>query len=1200
MGLRSFGILDIIYRYVLCVLRKIRFYVTNKDLFNSLLLRCSYNNRKYFCICSRAFQKANWNGYDCRWGCFGSSNHPRSLYDPIFFGFSVSTDDPDPGDFLVGGRMTNATTLTFSRFGTGTENTIKWQVFEFEGNVTVQRGTTNLTATPINVAITAVDLTKTFVIATMTNSGSGFGSGDSFTADLTSTTNLRLSATNGAANSIIYWQVIQYQDAVVKKFSTNLPAATASTTTTIVPAITTLSKAMVLSNHTIGAGVVARDLPRTELTNSTTVTYTRGGGTTAAMNFVTYVVEFTDLTTVVRGTQAFASGSVTQNVAVTAAASTGLFGPGSQGRQGSTNHATDDNLGHVWFNFELTSLTNLAITRAVGTSSTANAPYQLVTFEDQNASPRTYYSFATGAWEANTSWSLSSDGSTGAVGVGVYPRRSDNVVIRTGHNITINSVTDNGLCGLSPDNLSRTNVGPFAASNLTMFYQTGDILINGTLTVTGIEMMTEGYTKIVSGGAFNLSSSYVNLGFLEADAGSTLSAADDIVLAGNSSTIINTTSISNDDLIISFTNATLCGTGSTTLVNGGGSVLTYANGATVAQICSTFTVVCPGGGVTCFPAVVGTGPSSIGNSGPGGVGGTNGTTSLVLWLDANRVTGTNLATITTWNDLSGRGNNFTAGNGAIFNTNVVNSIYPAFNFNGTSHYFETSAFNASLTPANFTIFSTNRVTGSGAVKAVISNRDIVGGNTRGFILNAIATSNNWEFWTGNGTASFDITTNNTNTTAAWATQSMEYQVAANGKKLYINNSLASQNTHTMTSNAARPVRVGAGQNETTPAFFFNGLIGEIIMFNSVLNTAQQIIVNNYLSAKYNYTLAANNVYTFDDAALTFDHEAAGIGQASDGSRHIDAKGTGIVRMWNPNGLANSEFLMWAHDNGALTGTSSGVDGAVIQERLVRIWRVGESADVGTISISFDLSSLASPLGSNLRLLIDRDADGFADNDVTPIVGSFISNTVVFSGIDFVSGDRFTLGNTNASIPLPIELIYFNATVQQAGVKLQWATASELNNDFFTIQRSQDAEDWEDVVEIKGAGNSHERIDYKTTDGLPYTGISYYRLKQTDFDGRFSYSDVRVIENDSPIFTFKVYPNPITDNKFTLEMSRLSSNAEVPVSIVNMQGAIVHQATYRSDTGGNLKTTVEINAVPSGIYIVVINAATGLRKKIVIP
>jgi Secretion system C-terminal sorting domain len=1105
-----------------------------------------------------------------------------------FLVFSASTDTNNPGDFQVGGQMTNATTLTFTRFGNtlSTAATIKWQVFEFEGNVSVQRGITILNAPPVNIAITAVNLAKTFVIATMSNNGATAGDNDGFTADLTTTTNLQLSATAGNTPDFkVYWQVIEYQDALVKKFNTTLNAGAASTTTTISPAITTLPKAFVISNHTIGANVDADDLPRTELTNTTTVTYTRGVGTTAAMNFVTYVVEFTDLTTVARGTQAFGSGSVSQNVAVTAAASTGLFGPGNQGRQGSTSYATDDNLGHAWFNYELTSLTNLQITRAVGTGSTANAPYQLVTFEDQNTSPRTYYSFATGAWESNTSWSLSSDGSTGAVGVGVYPRRSDNVVIRTGHNITINSVTDNGLCGLSPDNLSRTNVGPFPKSSNIMFYQTGDILISGTLTVTGIEMMIEGYTKIVSGGTFTLASDLVNLGYLEADAGSTFSTLDDISLAGNSTTIINTNSISSDDLNISFTNATLCGTGTTTLTNGAGSVITYFNGATVAQICTTFTVACSGVGCSGFP-VIGTGPSVLGITGPGGVAGTDGTTSLVLWLDANRVTGTNGATITTWNDLSGRGNNFTVGNGAIFNTNVVNSIYPAFNFNGTSHYFETSAFNASLTPANYTIFSTNRVTSSGAVKAVISNRDIVGGNTRGFILNAIATSNNWEFWTGNGTASFDITTNNTNTTAAWASQSMEYQVAANGKKLYINNSLASQNTHTMTANAARPVRVGAGQNETTPAFFFNGLIGEIIMFNSVLNTARQMIVSNYLSAKYNYTLApANNIYTFDDAALTFDHEAAGIGQASDGSRHIDAKGTGIVRMWNPNGLANSEFLMWAHDNGALAGTTAGVDGAVIAERLVRIWRVGESADVGTVSISFDLSSLGSPLGSNLRLLIDRNANGFADNDVTPVVGSFISNTVVFSGIDFQTGDQFTLGNTNASIPLPIELVSFNAKIQNSSVLLSWSTASEHNNDFFTIERTQDAKEWTSIGTVKGMGNTNVKQNYSVVDEKPYQGVSYYRLKQTDFDKKFSYSKVVRVELEEAN-QILIYPNP-SSRTFTLT----SGKEIVQIKFLSTLGSILPISIEKQDT----ETVIDPGDISPGIYFIQVLTSEGIKS-----
>jgi hypothetical protein len=341
----------------------------------------------------------------------------------------------------------------------------------------------------------------------------------------------------------------------------------------------------------------------------------------------------------------------------------------------------------------------------------------------------------------------------------------------------------------------------------------------------------------------------------------------------------------------------------------------------------------------------------------------------------------------------------------------------------------------------------------------------------------------------------------------------------------------------------------------------------------------------------------------------YDFEVAGIGQAADGTKQIDSKGTGMVRMWNPNNLGNSEFLIWGRDNSSATsGTSSvgtSVDGTVIKERLTRIWRVSETGgDVGTVSISFDYSSLlatGSPLGSNLRLLIDRDGDGFADNDVTPVAGSSSGNIVVFSGVDFQDGDRFTLGNTSLSTPLPIELLTFNASVRHEFVLLDWSTATELNNDFFTIERmSEGDEKFNALSTIKGAGTKSTESNYEWIDKNPLASISYYRLKQTDFDGKYTYSDVRVIENNSTNSRFSVYPNPIAGNKFTLEMNRLPSNTEVPLAIVNMQGAIVHQANYRSDTGGNLKTIVEMNSVPSGIYMVVINAATGLRKKIVIP
>lgn len=97
---------------------------------------------------------------------------------------------------------------------------------------------------------------------------------------------------------------------------------------------------------------------------------------------------------------------------------------------------------------------------------------------------------------------------------------------------------------------------------------------------------------------------------------------------------------------------------------------------------------------------------------------------------------------------------------------------------------------------------------------------------------------------------------------------------------------------------------------------------------------------------------------------------------------------------------------------------------------------------------------------------------------------------------------------NCGIALPIELISFEAKMNNnKQVDIFWATASELNNDFFTIERSADGVNWEIVTTAAGAGNSIYRIDYAAYDSRPLSGISYYRLKQTDFDGAFEYSNI---------------------------------------------------------------------------------------------
>lgn len=795
----------------------------------------------------------------------------------------------------------------------------------------------------------------------------------------------------------------------------------------------------------------------------------------------------------------------------------------------------------------------------------------------------TYYSIASGAWEANTSWSLSSDGSTGALPAGVFPGRGDNVVIRVGHTITVDNVADNGYAGMKPDDLGKSNIGPFVASNISMFYQTGDIRIEGTLSITGIETMIGGYTEIASGGTLTTGSSLVNTGYLEAETGSILSTLDDIVLTGNSITIINTNSTSSDDIIIDHTDATLCGTGSTILQNGAGSTITFSNSGTINQVCSSFTISCIGAGCAGTFPTIGTGSVILGNTGPAGVGATNGSTPLVLWLDATKLSGANDATITSWTDLSGYNYDFTVGNGAVFKTNAVNS-YSVLDFNGTSHYFQ-RAYTAALNPANFSVFSANNVTHSTAYKTVISSRKA--SPTGGYMLYSIPNSDTWTFWNGKGTGWDQL--NASSTAGTWASQAFTYDATANSKSLSIQNGAAVTATPTFVFNNTTNTRVGAGQNEAGPNFYFLGRIGEVIMYNKVTNAAQVILINNYLAAKYNFALTLNDVYTMDNTGTDFDHEVAGVGQAADGSYHRDAKGTGVVRMWHPRDLGDGEFLMWGHNNAiynsSTTAVGTAVDGTIIQERLNRIWAVSETGDVGNVSVSFDVSMLAgSFLGSNLLLLIDRDGDGFADNDVTPIVGSYSNNKVVFSGVNFQNGDRFTLGNTNLGSPLPVKLVSFKATPQADAILLEWKTATEINNDFFQIQRSTGSEDWTEIDKIKGAGNSNEPIQYLRYDNQPIQGVSYYRLKQTDFDGQVDYSPIVAVHYEGAS-TIQVFPNPST-GIFTIPQMQLT---EEQVQVFNNLGQKVQ---FTINTGSD--TQISLVNQPSGIYLVRIFDGQQLR------
>jgi hypothetical protein len=228
--------------------------------------------------------------------------------------------------------------------------------------------------------------------------------------------------------------------------------------------------------------------------------------------------------------------------------------------------------------------------------------------------------------------------------------------------------------------------------------------------------------------------------------------------------------------------------------------------------------------------------------------------------------------------------------------------------------------------------------------------------------------------------------------------------------------------------------------------------------------------------------------------------------------------------------------------------------------------------------------------SDLRLLVDTDNDGIF-SDETPISGatSVGGNIYQFAGVSTISNNRrFTLATIDrVETPLPIELISFEANVNESKVDLKWITATEVNNDYFTIERSENLKDWSEVVYVKGAGNSNQEISYFDVDYFPLQGISYYRLKQTDFDGKFSYSNVIPVNfaTSNIAGTINLFPNPTQVGKsVNLEFKNIIET-EILVVLRDVQGKEYYSKMVLNIEDGKLIGVPIETSIPAGIYLV---------------
>lgn len=186
-----------------------------------------------------------------------------------------------------------------------------------------------------------------------------------------------------------------------------------------------------------------------------------------------------------------------------------------------------------------------------------------------------------------------------------------------------------------------------------------------------------------------------------------------------------------------------------------------------------------------------------------------------------------------------------------------------------------------------------------------------------------------------------------------------------------------------------------------------------------------------------------------------------------------------------------------------------------------------------------------------------NGDGFdMEKAATFLAGT--SAAALYGGGDGEGHDVATF--SGAVIPFPVAYLSFDAFPDETFVVIQWVTASEINNDFFTIERSKDGLSFEELIKVQSQGSGADIRTYEALDKHPYEGISYYRLRQTDFDGNFSFTEVvQVLMENQASWDFVLSPNPNDGRILQVDLTGIDVGENIFVQIADLQGKIVFEA-----------------------------------------
>jgi hypothetical protein len=205
------------------------------------------------------------------------------------------------------------------------------------------------------------------------------------------------------------------------------------------------------------------------------------------------------------------------------------------------------------------------------------------------------------------------------------------------------------------------------------------------------------------------------------------------------------------------------------------------------------------------------------------------------------------------------------------------------------------------------------------------------------------------------------------------------------------------------------------------------------------------------------------------------------------------------------------------------------------------------------------------------------SNAFTVTNLNPSV-TYYFYSFEFNDDGVLNAENYRVPNNQPAAPLPVELLFFTAKPKDGKVVLNWATATEKDNRGFAVERSADAKTFTTVMTVVGAGNSSNRLDYSAVDARPMAGLSYYRLKQTDLDGKTVFTPVVAVRIGKG-GEFSLYPNPTQDIVHIGMPDGVTEN--LPVRLTQLTGRVVLNTRLGSEG------TLNIKDLPASSYIITI-------------